>query len=148
MRLILLAVAALAFVGCGSRTQINPGADLAVYVGSTQWMHERKPWHKGNPSFFGGYYDITNGSITVNEQLHGWALVGVFTHELLGHAWDHQRPRDGWELLARYHSPAFQLLTHSQEQIETGREMMAEPNPVHVRLALEAARRAEQEAKP
>lgn len=149
MRLILLAITALALVGCGSRTQINPGADLAVYVGSTQWMHERKPGHKGNPSFYGGYYDPEDGSITVSERAHEWMLAGIFAHELIGHAWDHQKPRDGWELLARYHSPAFQLLTHSQEQIEAGREFMAQcPDPLDVKRALEAGRLAELEARP
>lgn len=149
MRRIIIAIAALAVAGCGSRTQINPGADLAVYVGSTQWMHGLKPGHKGAPTYLGGYYDPADGSITVNEQSHGWELAIVFSHEL-GHAWDHQQPADLWELLARYSAPGFSFNFHGAESVERGRAYMdTMPDPIDVQRAVEAAREAAAaEAKP
>ena len=119
---IAIAILALSAVGCGSRTQINPGADLAIYTGSTQWMHERKPGPKWQLTYLGGYYDPEDGSITVNEQSHEWALVRIFVHEL-GHAWDHQKPVDLWELMARYQAPGFDFNFHpDQRDIERARD--------------------------
>jgi hypothetical protein len=119
----LLAILVL-LTGCGSsRTQINHGADLAVYVGSTQHMFDRIPAgvYKGDARL-NGYYSPADGSITISEQLHGWSLVRTFVHEF-GHAFDHQRPSDIWELMARYQAPRFDFNFHpDQSDIERARD--------------------------
>lgn len=83
----LIALSALLLVGCGSRTQINPGAPRAVYIGSTQHMAGKIPAgvYKGH-AYVSGSHSRIDGSITVNEQLHEWRLVEVWTHELVRHA--------------------------------------------------------------
>lgn len=148
-RLLVACITVALLAGCGSRTQINPGADLAVYVGSAQWMHALKPGHKGAPTYLGGYYDPEDGSITVNEQSHGWALARIFVHEI-GHAYDHQKPVDLWELMARYESPNFSFNFHDAESIERGRGYMDTiADPLDVRRAIDAAREAAAaEARP
>lgn len=145
MRLILLAVTVLAFVGCGPvRTRLNHGADLAVYEASPEWFYENMPRRVGRRWF--GFYDPTDGSITIDRTLSPWGKARVFSHEMTGHGVDHQNPKDGWELLARYHSPAFKLLTHSEDQLELSRDWLASyPDPVDVRRAVEAARQAQQQ---
>lgn len=150
--LILLAATLLMGVGCdGSRTRLNVGGDLAVYEGSTQWMFQRIPAGRDKAtSFVGGYYDPQDGSITINEQLRGWGFAIVFTHEL-GHAFDHQRPADIWELLARYSAPGFDFNFHPDDEVEYQRAALLEiPNPADIPRALEAARAAQAaaEAKP
>lgn len=115
MRLTLL-ICALFIVGCGSRTQINYGADLAVYVGSSQHMFECIP--KGidkSVYVLHGYYSPDDGSITISEQLNRFAMARVFAHEL-AHAYDHQKPRDMWELLARYQSTDFDFNPHKESK--------------------------------
>jgi hypothetical protein len=123
-------LALLLTVGCGSRTQINPGADLAIYSGSPQWMFQHIPagTYKGDARL-DGYYSPADGSITISEQLHNWALARVLIHEL-GHAYDHQRPVDLWELMARYQAPAFDFNFHPEQR--------------DVQRAIEAARQAQE----
>jgi len=133
----------LLLTGCGHRWQVNHGADLATYVASSQWMFERIP--AGTPkatAFLGGYYDPADGSITLNEQLHGWDLARVYVHEL-GHDWDHQRPADLWELMARYQAPDFDFNPHPDDQAEYHRAALLEyPDPADAQRAKDAARAA------
>jgi hypothetical protein len=105
-------LAVLLLTGCDTRTRLNPGADLAVYVGSTAHMESHRP--AGAPlatSQVLGYYSTRDGSITLSEQLRGYGIARVFAHEL-GHAFDHQKPRDLWELLGRYQSADFDFNPH------------------------------------
>jgi hypothetical protein len=110
MRLII-AIAVLLLAGCDSRMRLNPGADLAVYVGSTDHMDNHRPeWATMSQQVL-GYYSLTDGSITLSEQLRGMGIARVFAHEL-AHAYDHQRPRDVWELLSRYQGRDFDFNLH------------------------------------
>ncbi len=141
---ILVLFAALALLtGCAQRWQINVGADLATYVASAQWMFEHTPpGLPKNATFLGGYYDPEDGSITLNEQLHEWQLARVYVHEL-GHAFDHQRPADLWELMARYQSPGFGFNPHPDDEAEyTRAALQAMPDPYDTHRAIEAARAA------
>ena len=111
MRLSLL-ICAVLLTGCADRVRLNPGADLAVYVGSTAHMDAHRP--PGAPmatSQVLGYYSPRDGSITLSEQLRGMGIARVFAHEL-AHAEEHQKPRDLWELLARYQSVDFDFNPH------------------------------------
>jgi len=112
MRLLATLLALLALTGCGSRTQINFGAQRAVYVGSVQHMFDHIP--PGIPKAdakLNGYYSPCDGSITINEQLDKWETARVFAHEL-AHAADHQKPVDMWELLALYEGKHFSFNLH------------------------------------
>jgi hypothetical protein len=104
MTRLLPILVVLLLIGCGDRTRLNPGADLAVYIGSTSHMDTHRP-----PVL--GYYSLTDGSITLSEQLRGMGIARTFAHEL-AHAYDHQKPRDLWELLARYQSDRFDFNPH------------------------------------
>lgn len=131
---LTLAIATLALAGCGQRTQINPGADLAVYVGSTAHMHAKiPPGHNRATSAIWGYYSPADGSITISEQLRGVGIARTFAHEL-AHAFDHQRPDDLWDLLVRYQSPEFNFNLHGEHR--------------DVVRAVSAARHAASEAAP
>lgn len=117
MKYLILLVCALFTIGCDSRTRLNPGADLAVYVGSTQYMHQRIT--EGNLRAYArldGFYDPANGDIVLNEQLRGVGWIQVWSDELQ-HAYAHQRPTDLIELLRRYESPDFRLIAHGDEEI-------------------------------
>ncbi len=105
----LAIIAVLLLCGCDSRTRLNPGADLAVYVGSTDHMAYH-PLNQRNGMLM-GYYCYDDGSITLNEQLRGYGIARVFAHEL-AHAFDHQQPKDMWELLSRYQSRDFDFNPH------------------------------------
>jgi hypothetical protein len=113
--LSILLLCGLALTGCGERTRVNVGAEYAVYIGSTQWMHQRIPpgIYRGDAQL-NGYYDPADGSITLSEQLRGLRLLEVWTDELK-HAQDHHQV-DFWTLLKRYQSPTFQLIHHSDEE--------------------------------
>jgi hypothetical protein len=118
-----LCLFALFSLGCSDRTRINNGADLAIYVGTPQHMFDHIPAgvYKGNARL-DGYYSPADGSITISEQLHGWSLVRTFVHEF-GHAADHQRPSDIWELMARYQAPGFDFNFHPDQcDIERARD--------------------------
>ena len=109
---ILPLLAVLLLTACDSRTRLNPGADLAVYVGTTAHMDtHRMPGESVATTQVLGYYSPSDGSITLNEQLRGYGIARTFAHEL-AHAFDHQKPRDMWELLARYQSPTFDFNPH------------------------------------
>jgi len=145
----ILTMSVLAFAGCaGSRTQINPGAELAIYVGSTQYMFDKMPaglikMHHVNE----GFYDPTDGSITINEQLRGWGFTTKLMHEMNLHAYDHQRVSI-MELMQRYESPSFSFNFHDPESVERGRAYLATfPDPLAVKRALEAAAKATEEAR-
>jgi hypothetical protein len=117
MKFFLLVSIVLLCAGCGGRTRINTGADLAVYIGSTQYMHSRIT--EGNLRAYSrldGFYDPANGDIVLNEQLRGVGWVQVWSDELQ-HAYAHQRPADLIELLRRYESPDFKLIAHGKEEI-------------------------------
>ena len=111
MRYIVI-ILALLLTGCDSRTRLNPGADLAVYEADPQWMFRTLPegYDKATTIRL-GYYSPADGSITLHEQLRGLGAARVFAHEL-AHAYDHQKPRDLWELLARYQSVDFDFNPH------------------------------------
>ncbi len=111
---LLPILAVLLLTGCGDRTQINPGADLAVYQADAQWMFRTLPpgCNKATTVRL-GYYSPSDGSITLSEQLRGYGIARVFAHEL-GHAYDHQRPRDLWELLDRYQADRFDFNQHKE----------------------------------
>ena len=116
MRLAML-ICAVLLTGCADRVRLNPGADLAVYVGSTQYMHQRIT--EGNLRAYtrlDGFYDPANGDIVLNEQLRGIGWIQGWSDELQ-HAYAHQRPADLIELLRRYESPGFQLIAHGDEEI-------------------------------
>lgn len=144
MKYLLACLCLLFLVGCdGSRSRLNDGADLATYSASPQWMFQHIPagLPKGQVRL-DGYYDPDDGSITISEQLHGWMLARTYAHEL-GHAWDHQRPADIWELLARYQSPDFSFNPHPDEQLVYSKAALLEiPSPTAVQRALQAARDA------
>lgn len=111
MRLALI-ICAVLLTGCADRVRLNPGADLAVYSGSTQHMSDKIPAGVYKPdAIIYGYYSPADGSITLHEQLRGLGAARVFAHEL-AHAYDHQQPRDMWELLARYQSVDFDFNPH------------------------------------
>jgi len=130
---LAIAILALALVGCGSRTRLNPGADLAIYQGSTAHMHETLPAGVDHATTTRlGYYSPSDGSITLHEQLRGLAAARVLAHEL-AHAYDHQKPRDIWELLIRYQAPGFDFNLHPEQR--------------DVVRAIKVSRRA-QESKP
>ncbi len=102
----------LLLCGCDSRTQINYGAQRAVYVGTVQHMFNKIP--AGIPKSVGrlnGYYSLADGSITINEQLSKWETARTFAHEL-AHAYDKQQFRDMWELLALYEGRDFTFNPH------------------------------------
>lgn len=157
LRLVLCAAlpgAMLLPPGCGalesSRRQINPGAELGIYVGTTQYMWERSGANRatGGKAKM-GFYDPTDGSVTISEQVRGWGVFIVPMHELGIHAFDHQKPRDMAELLRRYESPSFSFYFHSDEDRAESQKLLAEfPDPHAVHQALEAARKATLEAKP
>ena len=108
-------LAILLLCGCGERVQLNPGADLAIYSGSTAHMHATLPPGLDRATSIRlGYYSPTDGSITLHEQLRGLGAARVFAHEL-AHAFDHQKPFDVWELLLRYQSADFNFNLHAQE---------------------------------
>jgi hypothetical protein len=118
MKYLILLICTISLIGCtGSRTRINYGADLAVYEASPQWMFDHMP--PGTPrgaSRFYGYYDPTDGSITLNEQNTKWTAVRIFNHEFTLHAIPHQKPVDATELLLRYHSPSFDFILHPEQR--------------------------------
>ena len=112
MKYIALLICALFTIGCAERTRLNPGAQLSVYEANTQWMFETLPAGCNKATTVRlGYYSTSDGSITLNEQLRGYAAARVLVHEL-SHAYDHQKPRDMWELLARYQSVDFNFNPH------------------------------------
>jgi hypothetical protein len=127
---ILIVLAVVLLTGCGDRTRLNPGADLAVYIGSAQWMHERKPGPSYGPAQLLGYYDPSNGDITISEQVRGTGFIQVWSDELQ-HAYAHQRPADLLELLRRYESPGFKLIAHTPEDIAVLNAMCASLPPVN-----------------
>jgi len=112
MKYLIVAISFILLSGCYSRTRLNNGADLAVYYGSTQHMSDKIPAgvYKPNAMVY-GYYSPADGSITLHEQLRGLGAARVFAHEL-AHAYDRQKPRDLWELLARYQSVDFDFNPH------------------------------------
>jgi len=117
IRFILSILAVLLLTGCGDRTRLNPGSELAVYIGSTQYMHARLPegalrWS----SRLDGFYDPANGDIVLSEQLRGVGWIKTWSDEL-HHAYSHQHPAGLIELLRRYESPDFRLIAHSDEEI-------------------------------
>lgn len=156
LRLILCAAlpgAMLLLPGCSalesSRRQLNPGAELGIYVGTTQYMWERSGSCRaaGGP-VQRGIYDPTDGSVTIGEQVRGWGVFTVPMHEIGIHAYDHQKPRDMVELLRRYESPGFSFGFHSDEDRALSLELLAEyPDPHAVHMALEAARQATEAAR-
>ncbi len=126
----LAVIAVLLLCGCDSRTRLNPGADLAVYIGSTQYMHSRLPPGASRDSaLLGGFYDPANGDIVLNEQLRGAGWIQVWSDELQ-HAYAHQRPADLIELLRRYESPDFRLIAHGKEEIAILNALCASYPPV------------------
>jgi len=142
--LLAITMTLLAIAGCaGTRTQINPGAELAIYVGSTQYMFDKMPAglikaHHVNE----GFYDPADGSITISEQLRGWGFATKLMHEMNLHAYDHQKVSIT-ELMARYESPAFSFNFHSAESVERGRAYLDTfPDPLAVKRALKAAAQA------
>ena len=127
---ILPILAVLFLTGCGDRTRLNPGADLAVYIGSTQYMHSRIP--EGSLRAYArldGFYDPANGDIILNEQLRGVGWIQVWSDELQ-HAYAHQQPADLIELLRRYESPDFRLIAHGKEEIAILNALCASYPPV------------------
>lgn len=134
IRLLTIVILSLTLTACGSRAQINYGADLAVYSGSPQWMWDHlPPGVDRQVAVLKGYYSTEDGSITISEQLDRWETARVFAHEL-AHAYEHQRPADMWELLLRYQSDRFDFNLHPEQ-----RDQMR---------AMDAARKAAAEAKP
>lgn len=101
MRLAILALIVL-LAGCADRTRLNPGADLAVYRASAAYMDALRP---PTPTYaipiIRGAYNHEDGSIYLREGMSRTQTALTFAHEL-AHAFDHQRPRDLWELLRRY----------------------------------------------
>lgn len=90
MKHILVVLVLLPLVGCGSRTQQNAGAQIAVHIGSAQHMFDVVPLlapgcHR-NDVLVSGYTELPSKEITISEQVHEWRLVEVWTHELLYHA--------------------------------------------------------------
>lgn len=157
LRLVLCAAlpgAMLLLPGCGalvsSRRQLNPGAELGIYVGTTQYMWERSGANRAaGDGAFSGLYDPEDGSVTISEQVRGWGVFTVPMHELGIHAFDHQKPRDMVELLRRYESPSFSFGFHSDEDLAEAQEYLdTVPDPLAVKRALEAGRSATLEAKP
>lgn len=152
MKYLFAALAVLLLVGCsGSRTRLNPGADLAWYEGSAQWMFDHlPPGCNRATAFLGGYYDPTDGSITTNEQLNRTGFFRVGMHELGIHAFNHQKPADMEELMRRYESPAFSFGFHYEEERQAAKQYLDTiPDPLAVQRAIEAARQAAAaEAKP
>lgn len=116
--LFLLLLTALLLPGCaGSRTRLNPGAELGWYVADSAWMFQHAPPDRRAPcSRLDGYYDPANGDIVMSEQLHGYFLVARSFEELV-HAFDHQRPASLWALIRRYQAPGFLPIAHSPEEL-------------------------------
>lgn len=116
--LLLTCAAALLLGGCtGSRTRLNPGAELGWYVADSAWMFSHTAPHQRTPtSRLDSYYDPANGDIVVSEQLHGMLLVAKSMEEI-GHAVDHQRPATLWQLLRRYQAPGFLPIAHDPEEL-------------------------------
>jgi hypothetical protein len=127
---ILIVLAIVLLTGCGDRTRINHGADLAVYIGSTQYMHSRLPPGSSHDSArLLGFYDPANGDIVLNEQVRGVGWIQVWSDELQ-HAYAHQQPADLIELLRRYESPNFRLIAHGKEEIAILNALCATYPPV------------------
>lgn len=123
LALLLLAAAALLPLGgcAGTRTRLNPGAELGWYVADSAWMFQHIPEGKQRApgAALRGYYDPANGDITISDQLQGYALVQCCFEEL-GHARDHQRPATLWELIRRYQTPQrpdFLRIAHTPEEL-------------------------------
>jgi len=143
--LCLLAIlfTALLSTGCdnsrdNSRTRLNPGADLALYEASPTWIWENTPRQYGSRTY--GFYDPADGSITIDKTLTCWGKAKVLNHEMTGHGFDHQWPRDGWELMARYSAPGFDFLQHPEaEAAEIQAYLDTVPDPVDVQRAQAAA---------
>lgn len=131
MRPLLPIIAIALLAGCGSRTRINPGADLAVYIGSSQYMHSRiTAGRLRADTRLDGFYDPANGDIVLNEQLRGIGWIQVWSDEIQ-HAYAHQQPADLIELLRRYESPSFRLIAHSKEEIAVLNALCATYPPVN-----------------
>jgi hypothetical protein len=123
LALFLLALATLLPLGgcSGSRTRLNPGADLGWYVADSAWLFNHIPpgVQRTPGSRLDGYYDPANGDIVISEQLHGMRLVNAAFEEL-SHANDHQRPASLWELIRRYQTPrnpSFLRIAHGPEEL-------------------------------
>lgn len=143
MKLIILSLLILSLAACGvSRTRVNPNGDLAAYEADPEWFWYNCPRKYGTRVL--GCYDHEDGSVTWDRTLSPIRKMLVFNHEVMGHAWDHQKPEDGWALMARYHDPVyFPLLTHPQEEIDQIRAYAdAVPDPLEVKRAMDAAKEA------
>ena len=106
---LAIILAALALAGCDQR--MNPGADLAVIRIQQADMQRRfaqSPFHR-----VCGAYSHKDGTIYLAAGLSADEQIATFAHEL-AHAFDHQKPRDLWELLARYQSPDFDFNPHDK----------------------------------